>query len=44
MQGTGDQFLLHNTLACVLRMCEGRVTTVELRNEAYVTGRVVAVS
>ncbi len=43
LHGAGDRFLLHNTLSCVLRMCEGRVATLELRNEAHVTGRVVSV-
>ena len=44
LYGTADTHGLYNTLACVLKMCEGRVTTIELRNEAYVTGKVVAVS
>ena len=43
LYGTGDTHGLYNTVACVLKMCEGRVTTIELRNEAYVTGKVVAV-
>ncbi len=41
--GPADEYLLLNSLASVLRMCVGKVTTVELRNDAYVTGRVVAV-
>ena len=38
-----EKYLLNNTLACVANLCVGRVTTVELRNEAHVTGRVVEV-
>lgn len=32
-----------NTLACLLQAAEGSVTTVELRNEAHVTGRITQV-
>ena len=38
-----EKYLLNNTLACVASLCVGKVTTVELRNEAHVTGRVVQV-
>ncbi len=44
LHGAGDSYLLQNTLSCVLEMCVGKVATVELRNEAHVTGRVVSVS
>lgn len=32
-----------NTLSCVIELSLGKVTTVELRNESYVTGRVAEV-
>ncbi|XP_038049277.1 U7 snRNA-associated Sm-like protein LSm10 [Patiria miniata] len=32
-----------NSLICLLRALEGRVTTVELRNESYAEGRIVHV-
>lgn len=38
-----DRFLENNTLACVIELCVGHVTTVELRNESHVTGRVTHV-
>ena len=33
-----------NTLSCVIGLCIGKVTTIELRNESHVTGRIVEVS
>ena len=32
-----------NTLACVIELSLGKVTTVELRNESYVTGKITEV-
>jgi hypothetical protein len=44
MSSAQETFLANNTLTCVLRLCLGKETTVELRNEAFVSGRVVDVS
>lgn len=38
-----EQFLKHNTLTCIVELCVGHKTTVELRNEAHVSGRVIEV-
>ena len=43
MSSAKETHLMPNTLAYVVRMCLGKVTTVELRNEAHVTGRVIDV-
>ena len=32
--------MLNSTLACLVKMCQNKRTTVELRNESFVTGRV----
>jgi len=41
MSTKADQHLRSSTLAALLQACHGKVTTIELRNEAYVTGKVV---
>jgi len=38
-----EQFLKFNTLSGLVGECVGTITTVELRNEAFVTGKVVEV-
>eukprot|EP00088_Acartia_fossae_P016073 TRINITY_DN18968_c0_g1_i1.p1 TRINITY_DN18968_c0_g1~~TRINITY_DN18968_c0_g1_i1.p1 ORF type:complete len:156 (-),score=25.39 TRINITY_DN18968_c0_g1_i1:169-636(-) len=38
-----DKFLQATTLSGLLQSCRGKRTTIELRNEAYVTGKVVDV-
>jgi len=38
-----ERFLKSSTLSCLLQACRGLRTTVELRNEAFVTGKVVDV-
>ena len=43
MSSAKEQFLKFNTLSCLIGQCVGYVTTVELRNEAFVTGKVVEV-
>jgi small nuclear ribonucleoprotein (snRNP)-like protein len=43
MSSAKEKFLSVNTLAGVVQQCVGSVTTIELRNEAYVTGHVVDV-
>jgi small nuclear ribonucleoprotein (snRNP)-like protein len=35
-----EKFLIKNTLICLLKAVEGKVTTVELRNENSVTGTI----
>ena len=32
--------MLNSTLACLVKICQNKRTTVELRNESFVTGRV----
>ena len=39
-----EGFLAANTLSCVVKMCLGKVTTIELRNEAFATGLITEVS
>ena len=43
MSSAKEQFLKFNTLSCLIGQCVGSITTVELRNEAFVTGKVVEV-
>jgi len=43
MSKKADSFMRCNTLACVVQMSLGKVTTVELRNESYATGKVTEV-
>lgn len=43
MSTAKEQFLKHNTLTCIVELCVGHKTTVELRNEAYVSGRIIEV-
>ena len=43
MSSAKEQFLKFNTLSCLIGQCVGYVTTVELRNEAFVTGKVMEV-
>ena len=43
MSSAKEQFLKFNTLSGLIGQCVGSVTTVELRNEAFVTGKVVEV-
>ena len=38
-----NSFMRVNTLSCVIELSLGKVTTVELRNESFVTGKVVEV-
>ena len=35
--------MIKNTLSCVVKLCVGSQTTIELRNDSFVTGKVVAV-
>ncbi len=44
MTSAAEKHARANTLSCVIGLCIGKVTTVELRNESHVTGRVVEVS
>ena len=44
MTSAAEKHAKANTLSCVIGLCIGKVTTVELRNESHVTGRVVEVS
>ena len=44
MSSAAEKHAKANTLSCVIGLCIGKVTTVELRNESHVTGRVVEVS
>ena len=44
MSKKADSFMRCNTLACVVGMSLGKVTTVELRNESYATGTVAEVN
>ena len=43
MSSAKEKFLKYNTLSCLIGQCVGYVTTVELRNEAFVTGKVMEV-
>ena len=43
MSSAKENFLKYNTLSCLIGQCVGYVTTVELRNEAFVTGKVMEV-
>ena len=38
-----DVFMRCNTLACTVELALGKITTVELRNESFVTGKVIEV-
>jgi small nuclear ribonucleoprotein (snRNP)-like protein len=38
-----EKHLMYNSLACIANLCLGKVTTVELRNESHVTGRITCV-
>lgn len=40
MTSSREKFLVKNTLVCLLKALEGRVTTVELRNENTITGQI----
>lgn len=40
MSTAKEKFLKINTLACLVEQCVGHITTIELRNEAYVSGKV----
>jgi hypothetical protein len=44
MSSAAEKHAKANTLSCVIGLCIGKVTTVELRNESHVTGRIVEVS
>ena len=44
MTAAMEGFLAANTLSCVVKMCLGKVTTIELRNEAFATGLITEVS
>ncbi|CAH0383851.1 unnamed protein product [Bemisia tabaci] len=35
-----EKFILYNNLACLLKAVESKYTTVDLRNEAYVCGKI----
>lgn len=43
MTSAAEKHAKANTLSCIIGFCIGKVTTVELRNESHVTGRVVEV-
>jgi hypothetical protein len=44
MSKAAESFMAANTLSFVVGLSVGKVTTVELRNESYVTGRVTEVT
>ena len=44
MSGAAEKHAKANTLSCVVGLCVGKVTTIELRNESHITGRVVEVN
>ena len=43
MSKEASSYMRANTLACVIELSLGKVTTVELRNESYVTGKITEV-
>ena len=38
-----EDYLKNNTLSCVVAMCISEKTTIELRNESHVTGKIIDV-
>nr|CAI5834848.1 unnamed protein product [Callosobruchus analis] len=38
-----EQYFYHNNLVCVVKALEGIYTTIDLRNDSYVTGKIVRV-
>ena len=44
MSKAAESFMAANTLSFVVGLSVGKVTTVELRNESYVTGRLTEVT
>nr|CAH7758853.1 unnamed protein product [Callosobruchus chinensis] len=38
-----EQYFYHNSLVCVVKALEGIYTTIDLRNDTYVTGKIVRV-
>lgn len=38
-----EKFLFHNTLLCIVKALEGQNVTVDLRNDAYVCGKISSV-
>ncbi|CAH1971235.1 unnamed protein product [Acanthoscelides obtectus] len=38
-----EQYFFHNNLVCVVKALEGVYTTIDLRNDRYVTGKIVRV-
>ena len=44
MSSAAEKHAKANTLSCVVGLCVGKVTTIELRNESHITGRVVEVN
>ena len=43
MSSAAEKHAKANTLSCVVGLCIGKITTIELRNESHITGRVVEV-
>ena len=43
MSNAAEKHAKANTLSCVIGLCIGKITTIELRNESHITGRVVEV-
>jgi len=43
MSQAADKYLSNNTLSFVISLSIGKRTTVELRNDTYVTGRIIEV-
>ena len=43
MSKEASSYMRANTLACVIELSLGKVTTVELRNESFVTGKITEV-
>ena len=43
MASAAEKHAKANTLSCVIGLCVGKITTIELRNESHITGRVVEV-
>ena len=43
MSKAKESYTKANTLSCIVGLCVGHVTTIELRNDAHVTGKIISV-
>ena len=43
MSKAKESYSKANTLSCIVGLCVGHVTTIELRNDAHVTGKIISV-